>query len=404
MSYAPRGPRIRRRRRRPLWASLVFVLATAYISAASVFAADCNNNGFDDAEDITAGRSLDCNTNSIPDGGDVLPVNFAPALELVPGRLPNDVVAIDLDGDGHVDLVVSNVGTEERSVAVLSGRGDGTFEGPVTHHVGATPARLDVIDLNADGRLDVVTMNATDETISVLLALAGGGFAPAEDYGVGSFLSDLAVADLDGDERPEVVVVNREDRTLTIRWNDGNGSLPAVSTLQLGDDRPEAVTTADLDRDGDTDLVVAHSEVNNDHDIVFVLFNNGNGTFGLPFEFAVGNNPVDVLAADLNHDEHLDLLVVNVGSDTISVLLNDAIGGFAPTVDYAVDGFPRKTTAGDFDGDGDVDLADYLAFQPCMTGSGVTLAPHCARFDSDGDHDIDLADLLAFQAAFTGAR
>ena len=60
---------------------------------------------------------------------------------------------------------------------------------------------------------------------------------------------------------------------------------------------------------------------------------------------------------------------------------------------------------GDADDDGDVDLADYLGFELCFTGSGTELRDfECYIFDLDFDGDVDLPDLLGLQAAFTGAR
>ena len=64
------------------------------------------------------------------------------------------------------------------------------------------------------------------------------------------------------------------------------------------------------------------------------------------------------------------------------------------------------TAPGDFDRDGDVDLADLMTLQSCVTDLGEPLAddPACHEADLDFDRDVDLADLVAFQAHFTGAR
>lgn len=68
-------------------------------------------------------------------------------------------------------------------------------------------------------------------------------------------------------------------------------------------------------------------------------------------------------------------------------------------------GFVFSVPPGDCDADGDVDLADFLAFQECFTGSGSGAAmPGCGCSDFDGDGDVDLGDLITFQAHFTGTR
>jgi GH15 family glucan-1,4-alpha-glucosidase len=55
---------------------------------------------------------------------------------------------------------------------------------------------------------------------------------------------------------------------------------------------------------------------------------------------------------------------------------------------------------GDADGDGDVDLGDYAAFAPCLTGPGGVATAACAVFDFENDGDVDLDDFAAFQLAF----
>ncbi|MFH0980313.1 MAG: hypothetical protein V2A79_02080, partial [Planctomycetota bacterium] len=51
----------------------------------------------------------------------------------------------------------------------------------------------------------------------------------------------------------------------------------------------------------------------------------------------------------------------------------------------------------DSDGDGDVDLVDYAAFVPCISGPSTVAAPGCGIFDVDADSDVDLRDFGSFQ-------
>jgi len=82
---------------------------------------------------------------------------------------PADVAIADLDGDGRADLITANY--ETRDIAVLMGRGGGRFA-PV-HRVSVGPYSLPhevaVGDLDLDGRLDVVTINANTHDVTVLL-------------------------------------------------------------------------------------------------------------------------------------------------------------------------------------------------------------------------------------------
>lgn len=78
--------------------------------------------------------------------------------------------------------------------------------------------------------------------------------------------------------------------------------------------------------------------------------------------------------------------------------------GDAPIVDLGAFEFVLAAVPGDLDGDGDVDLADYLALLPCVSGPGQPVATGCEDADLDGDGDSDLADLVRWQGEFTGER
>ena len=105
----------------------------------------------------------------------------------------------------------------------------------------------------------------------------------------------------------------------------------------------------------------------------------------------------------------LDLAIVAI--DTLEGKYAWSLGGgtaLALRIDHRVSFdidlfFPDATALrpGDCDADGDIDLADFLIFQSCFTGSDAgPIGPNCACADGDGDDDVDLADLLFFQAQF----
>ncbi|MCJ7497550.1 MAG: FG-GAP-like repeat-containing protein, partial [candidate division Zixibacteria bacterium] len=102
---------------------------------------------------------------------------------------------------------------------------------------------------------------------------------------------------------------------------------PAVSYLAA--DLPLSVFCADLDGDGDLDLAVTGGSPG-----VSILKNNGNGTFGFPIFYQVGNDPRFTFCADLDGDGDLDLAVANGQSNFISILENNGDGTFQAKVDY----------------------------------------------------------------------
>ena len=94
---------------------------------------------------------------------------------------------------------------------------------------------------------------------------------------------------------------------------------------------PYSVFAADLDNDGDIDLVTANEYGDN----VSILLNNGNGTFSSPVNYATGDRPFSVYGADLDGDGDIDLVTANNNSGGISILLNNGDGSFASPINYS---------------------------------------------------------------------
>lgn len=123
---------------------------------------------------------------------------------------------------------------------------------------------------------------------------------------------------------------------------------------------PTDVTTADLNGDGNLDLIVVDSSA----DSVAVSFGNGDGTFHAPDFLQAGDAPVRVVVTDLTGDSSLDLVVLNSVTDTkandsISVLINNGDGTFASQTEVELDtqSTPTGIAVGDWIEDGDPDLA-----------------------------------------------
>jgi hypothetical protein len=83
------------------------------------------------------------------------------------GTGPQAIVAADLNGDGHLDLITANAGSNNISVQI--GNSGGTFQAAQPYAAGVGPAAVAVGDLNGDGKLDIVTANEGNSTVSVLL-------------------------------------------------------------------------------------------------------------------------------------------------------------------------------------------------------------------------------------------
>src|SRR6202034_872683 len=118
-------------------------------------------------------------------------------------------------GDGKLDLVLGNAGSN--SVGVLLGNGDGTFEAPVTYGSGGIePLAVALGDVNGDGIPDLIVTNAFatgsqggDSEVSVMLGNGDGTFRSPVSYDSGGYYArSVAVRDMNGDGHLDIVVVN----------------------------------------------------------------------------------------------------------------------------------------------------------------------------------------------------
>jgi hypothetical protein len=128
------------------------------------------------------------------------------------------------------------------------------------------------------------------------------------------------VADLDGDGHADLVVQSASNGSAGVMFGNGDGSFRTpVSITGAGDPvvGPMSLAVADLDRDGDLDVIVPDVRARS----VKVVTNNGNGTFQPARDIAVSGRPTFVLAADANGDGRLDVVVPTIDPPGVVVLL-----------------------------------------------------------------------------------
>ena len=179
-----------------------------------------------------------------------------------------------------------------------------------------------------------------------------GTFADKIDYTTGSYPYTVISADLDGDGNADLIVANSGSDSVSVLQNNGDGTFAAKIDYFVGPG-PYSVTSADVDGDGKADLLVANYYSNS----VSVLKNNGDGTFAANVDYASGFAPFSVTSADVDGDGKADLIVANnQENSSVSVLQNNGDGTFAAKVDYTTASYPTSVTAADVSGDGKVDL------------------------------------------------
>ncbi|MFI4883253.1 MAG: FG-GAP-like repeat-containing protein [Phycisphaerales bacterium JB064] len=238
-------------------------------------------------------------------------VPFITAKRTAVGEEPTCIALGDIDGDGDTDAVTGN--GRNQTVSVLLNDGVGGMSA-----VGLVPlAGLDVglADFNGDGHLDI----ATDD--GVALGNGDGTFQPAMPFTLDlGEANELAIADLDANGNLDLVFARREGSVVLLGNGDGTFGEPVAVTSQHCVD----VAIADVDEDGDQDLLfAAFSDV--------IVVKNDGGAFAPPQAFSTDHgNTYHLNVGDINEDGHLDVFATNYNSRSGSVLLGDGTGTFGP--------------------------------------------------------------------------
>jgi FG-GAP-like repeat len=230
-----------------------------------------------------------------------------------------------------------------------------------------------IIDVDGDGRPDIVVANYNDGTVSILRNISSGQgnitFAQKIDFPACSQPRRLVVADLNGDGRPDIAVVGytATGTNVIILTNACSPGIVSFSnSIGIGSlNAPIDVAVGDFNADGKLDLAVTSEGTS----IVYIYTNNttaGSISFGLATNVAADPDPREAAIADLNGDGRPDLVVVNGN------------GSYVLT-------YQNMWTSGSFGG------GCFGSPNSYATGSGGDIGPICevlADIDSDGRPDI----------------
>jgi FG-GAP-like repeat len=265
------------------------------------------------------------------------------------GSHPNQIVAIDVNNDGKLDLICANDNTNG-TLTVLTNNGGG-FGSNMTLQVGSEPNQLISADINGDGKADLITANSGTNTLSVLTNNGNGGFGSNATYTVGDGPISVAAADFNNDGRLDLICAMARTNTLLVLTNNGSGHFGFNATYSTSSSG--WVVAADVNGDGWMDVAY----VNADNDTLTVMTNRGNGFLKTNGVYAVGSEPVSVAAADINGDGKVDLICANMNSTSLSVLTNNGSGIFTLASSPRVGTLdPEAVIAADLNGDGKPDL------------------------------------------------
>jgi len=266
----------------------------------------------------------------------------------------------DVTGDGRDDLVVASTS----SLALFVERADGRFFPNITLLCdsltcprGAAPNSVAIADVDGDGLKEIVAARGAG-SISVIFGDGKGGFpAQIQLASIGQSLGAVHVADIDDDGDNDVLVTDIQRSLAIVLQNDGQAGF-SIGNLAV-DVQPVRIVAADANGDGTMDLVTA----NRRFDTVSVLLGLGKGAFAAAASFEVGADPVDLAAADLNGDGPAEVVTANSATDDCTVLRTDPDGIFAhnPCLGDGQSQGPIAAQARDLNRDQlpDVVFADY---------------------------------------------
>ncbi len=258
------------------------------------------------------------------------------------------LVLLDWDGDGDTDIAVGGMSGKAGRVYLNNGNGD--FSNGVDLNISGlgTVTGAAKADFDRDGDDDLI-LAGSGNVIQVRRS-GESGFATSS-LPVNSGIH-VSTADINGDSFADIIIVEAGTRSVKILRNSGNGRDFSTQTLQRGS--VASVTPADVDRDGDIDLLLAVDDGELAVPESKVVYQQSAGSFSAGT--TLGVSPVSqLLAGDVDGDMILDIVAVN-HAGVHQLYRGLASGGFSLQAEQIVSDGMRRGVLRDFNGDGSLDL------------------------------------------------
>jgi hypothetical protein len=318
------------------------------------------------------------------------------------GTNPHSAITADFNDDGKLDVVTAD--RSDNTVSVLLGNGDGTFQSRTPYPTANGPLELAAGDFDGDGFLDLVVADQTSNAVSILLGNGDGTFMTHVEFDTGREPLSVTVGDFNQDGKLDLAVTNGSDNTVSVLLGNGDGTFQPQVSYATGA-RPFPSVTGDFNGDGILDLAVGNQNDNS----VSILLGKGDGTFQPQVTYAAGSQVYALTTADLNDDGKLDLAVASNADNTVSVLLGLGDGTFQPQATFVTGSGPHSVIATDLNGDGKLDLVvaneggnsvsvllgngdgTFQAKVDYGAGSGAISSP-AGDFNQDGRLDLAVAN------------
>jgi hypothetical protein len=242
---------------------------------------------------------------------------------------PGAVTLADLNNNGILDLIVANSGSN--NILVYIGHGNGTFDSTALNgghgfFTGTNPVGITVADSNGDGRLDLIVANKGSNDVSILFNEKVGNsftFVPGPRLAAGVGPVATALADINGSGHPDLLVADSSANQVLLLQGIGNGFFndqnPTVFPVGTN---PTALLVGQFTRGAGSDFATVNSGSNN----VTLISGLRSGDTQTQTISSGGDNPTAAFTVALTGNGLDSLVVANNGNGNIALLQADEAG------------------------------------------------------------------------------
>ena len=275
------------------------------------------------------------------------------------------IAAADFNLDGRTDVVVASQGSSSMLPLLATAGGFTVMSALPT---GPSPLGIAALDVNRDGRIDIAIASSTAKTVQSFIdnsAIAGATLTFSSSTtntlpGLGT--SAMTTADINRDGFTDLIAASPGDGTINVYYGNSTGTFSIGQTLKGS--APEGVIVLDLNLDGLLDIVAADATASS----LLIFTGTSSGMFANAPTISAPTTPFSVAAADFNGDGRIDLASVGHGSANVSVFLASGTNTFAAAQVFTVAAGPNNLQVADLNNDGRPDLA-----VTCDSGNVVSI-------------------------------